>query len=226
MTNQGGVAATIGHSMTPDVGSQIKRGILGLVKTGGMVLGGVAVLAAVSAAFANPLQVFFRLIAVASMAMLILSIVTMVLTFRKAKAIEPVALLLSLAVSVIGTLVSLWFGGRPPPLSMSLAACLAGALIGAGWSLTTLLFIDSGQIRGHGTAWHLVIWGLTFAINQIGAVVFGRTPWAMTLLMLAGAGLTVGNTLGLLVRVRRVAALIPAMAVPAAPLQARGGTGR
>ncbi|QWG25278.1 hypothetical protein KMZ93_10560 [Bradyrhizobium sediminis] len=212
--------------MTYDVGSQLKREIFGLVKTGGMLLGGLAILAAVSALFANPLQVFFRLIAVASMAMLILSIVTMVLTFRKAKAIEPVALLLSLAVSVIGTLVSLWFGGRPPPLSISLAACLAGALIGVGWSLTTLLFIDNNQIRGRGTAWHLVIWGLTFAINQIGAVVFGHTPSAMTLLMLAGAGLTVGNTLGLLVRVRRVAALIPAMAVPAASQQAHGGTGR
>jgi hypothetical protein len=176
--------------------------------------------------FANPLQVFFRLISVAGMAMLVLSIVTMVLTFRRAKAIEPVALLLSLAVSVIGTLVSLWFGGRLPPPSMSLAACLAGALIGVAWSLTTLLFIDNGQIRGRGTAWHLVIWGLTFAINQIGAIMFGHTPSAMTLLMLAGAGLTVGNTLGLLVRVRRVAAMVPATAVPAASQQGRGRAGR
>lgn len=226
MINEGGVRRHIGHSMTHDVGLQIKRQILGLLKTGAMLLGGLAILAAISAFFANPLQTFFRLIAIASMAMLILSIVTMVLTFRKAKAIEPVALLLSLAVSVIGTLVSLWFGGRPPPTSLSLAACLAGALIGVGWSLTTLLFIDNHQIRGRGTAWHLVIWGLTFAINQIGAVAFGHTPQAMTLLMLAGAGLTVGNTLGLLIRVRRVAALIPAMAVPAAPQPTRGATGR
>ncbi|QWG15096.1 hypothetical protein KMZ29_10775 [Bradyrhizobium sediminis] len=124
--------------MPYDVESQIKRQILGRVKTGGILLGGLAILAAVSALFANPLRVFFRLIAVASMAMLILSIVTMVLTFRKAKAIEAVALLLSLAVIVIGTLVSLWFGGRPPPLSMSLAAGLAGVLqhgLGCGYSL-------------------------------------------------------------------------------------------
>lgn len=211
--------------MTRNIGAQIKSEILGRLKTGAMLIAALAVLAIISAFFPNPLQTFFRLISIAGMAMLILSVVMMVLTFRKAKTIEPVALLLALAISVVGTLISLWFGGRPPATSMVLAAVLAGSLIGVGWSLTTLLFIDNTQIRGRGTAWYLVIWGLTFAMNQIGAMVFGHVPSAMTLLMLASAGLTVGNTLGLVVRVQRVAAFISPMAIPtvAAPQAPRRG---
>jgi hypothetical protein len=202
--------------MTRNIGAQIKSEILGRLKTGAMLIAALAALAIVSAFFAHPLQTFFRLISIAGTAMLILSVVMMVLTFRKAKTIEPVALLLALAISVVGTLFSLWFGGRPPATAMVLAAALAGSLIGVGWSLTTLLFIDNTEIRGRGTAWYLVIWGLTFAMNQIGALVFGHVPSAMTLLMLASAGLTVGNTLGLVVRVQRVATTIS----PTAPLAA------
>lgn len=210
--------------MTRNIGAQIKSEILGRLKTGAMLIAALAALAVASLFFAHPLQTFFRLISIGGTAMLILSVVMMVLTFRKAKTIEPVALLLALAISVVGTLFSLWFGGRPPATPMLLAAVVAGSLIGVGWSLTTLLFIDNTEIRGRGTAWYLVIWGLTFAMNQIGAMVFGHVPSAMTLLMLASAGLTVGNTLGLVVRVQRVAATISPMAPTAtAPHAARRG---
>ena len=209
--------------MTRDIGAQIKGEILGRLKTGAMLIAALAALAIVSLFFAHPLQTFFRLISIAGTAMLILSVVMMVLTFRKAKTIEPVALLLALAISVVGTLFSLWFGGRLPATPMLLAAAVAGSLIGVGWSLTTLLFIDNTEIRGRGTAWYLVIWGLTFAMNQIGALVFGHVPSAITLLMLASAGLTVGNTLGLVVRVQRVAAYISPMAPTVSALAARHG---
>jgi hypothetical protein len=213
--------------MTRNIGAQIKSEILGRLKTGAMLIAALAPLAIVSLFFANPLQAFFRLISIGGTAMLILSVVMMVLTFRKAKTIEPVALLLALAISVVGTLFSLWFGGRPPATSMVLAAIVAGSLIGVGWSLTTLLFIDNAEIRGRGTAWYLVIWGLTFAMNQIGALIFGHIPSAMTLLMLASAGLTAGNTLGLVVRVQRVATTISPTAPMAAALRpARGGDAR
>lgn len=208
--------------MTRNIGAQIKSEILGRLKTGAMLIAALAALAIVSLFFAHPLQTFFRLISIAGTAMLILSVVMMVLTFRKAKTIEPVALLLALAISVVGTLFSLWFGGRPPATAMVVAAALAGSLIGVGWSLTTLLFIDNMEIRGRGTAWYLVIWGLTFAMNQIGALVFGHVPSAMTLLMLASAGLTAGNTLGLVVRVQRVATTISPTAPMAAALRPAG----
>ncbi|MCW5686952.1 MAG: hypothetical protein KIT76_00245 [Pseudolabrys sp.] len=191
-----------------NIGAQIKSEILGRLKTGAMLVAALAVLALISLFFASPLQTLFRLISIASTAMLILSVVMMVLTFRKARTIEPVALLLALGISIFGTLISLWFGGRTPAPSMLLAALLAGSLIGVAWSLTTLLFIDNTEIRGRGTAWYLVMWGLTFAMNQIGGLVFGHVPSAMTLLMLAGVGLTVGNTLGLVVRVQRVSVLV------------------
>lgn len=206
-------------------GAEIKNEVLGRLKTGAMLAAALAVLALISLFFESPLQTFFRLISIAGTAMLILSVVMMVLTFRKAKTIEPFALLLALGISIFGTLISLWFGGRTPATSMLLAALLAGSLIGVAWSLTTLLFIDNTEIRGRGTAWYLVIWGLTFAMNQIGGLVFGHVPSAMTLLMLAGVGLNVGNTLGLVVRVQRVAAFIPPVAI-AAPQAARGNNVR
>lgn len=206
--------------MTRNIGVQIKSEILGRLKIGAMLIAALAVLAIVSAFFPHPLQTFFRLISIGGTAMLILSVAMMVLTFRKAKTIEPVALLLALAISVVGTLFSLWFG-RLPTTSMLLAAVVAGSLIGVGWSLTTLLFIDNTEIRGRGTAWYLVIWGLTFAMNQIGALVFGHVPAAMTLLMLASAGLTAGNTLGLVIRVQRVAAFVSGVPPAAAPQPTR-----
>lgn len=182
----------------------------GLLKTVAAMAGGVLVLLVVSLFFADPLKVFFALLAVAGAAMTVLSVASMLLTFRQAKALAPMALLLSLAMSLASTLMSLWLATALPPSGVLLIALIVGGGAGIGWSYTTLLFIDGSQVRGRGTLWYLLIWALSFAANQLAIAAFGHVSAIMTVMMILSAGLTAGNTVGLLVRVRRATALIGA----------------
>jgi hypothetical protein len=180
----------------------------GLLKTIAAMAGGVLVLLVVSLFFDNPLKVFFSLLSVAGTAMTVLSVASMLLTFRQAKALAPMALLLSLAVSLASTLMSLWLATALPPAGVLFAALIVGGGAGIGWSFTTLLFIDGNQVRGRGTLWYLLIWVLSFAANQLAIAAFGHVSDIMTVMMILSAGLSTGNTVGLLIRVRRATAFI------------------
>lgn len=182
----------------------------GLLKTIAVMVGGVLVLLIVSLFFDNPLKTFFTLLSVAGTAMMLLSVATMLLTFRQARALAPMSLLVSLAVSLLSTLVSLGLAASLPSASVMFLALLGGAGAGIGWSYTTLLFIDGGQVRGRGTLWYLLVWALSFAVNQLATALVGQTATIVTVMMILSAGLTAGNTVGLLMRVRRAMALVAA----------------
>ncbi len=168
---------------------------------------GVAALAAISLLTANPLTTFMRLIAFVGVAMLLFSVAVMLLTFRRAREIVPAALLASLVVTLVSTFVSLALTHALPSSAIVFVAVLGGALVGAAWSLTTLLFVDGAQIRMCGTVWYLAVWALTLSFNQGATLLTGRTPVVMTVLTLVGTGLAIGNTLGLIVRARQAEAL-------------------
>lgn len=169
---------------------------------------GVGVLAVVCLFTANPFATFFRLVTFAGIGLMLISIVVMILTFKKAREVASAALLASLAVALLSTFVMLWFMPFAPPWGLMILAVLAGGLAGAAWSRTTRFFIDGGRLRMCGTIWYLAVWALTLAFNQGGAIITGRTPVAMTLLTLAGAGIATGNTLGLILRTRKTAVLL------------------
>jgi hypothetical protein len=189
--------------------------VKGLLKTAAMVAGGVLGLFVVSLFFEHPLQAFFTLLSVAGTAMMLLSVVSMLLTFRRAKTLAPLALLMSLGVSLFSTLLSLWLAADLPPAGLLVLGLIVGGAAGVGWSFTTLLYIEGDHVCGRGTVWSLLVWAVSFAANQIVTSMSEQGGGAAAVMMVVSAGLAAGNTIGLLFRVRRAAASIAASRVPA-----------
>ena len=168
----------------------------------------VAVLAVISFFTAHPLATFLRLVSFAGVGLMLLGVSVMILTFKKAREVAPAAMLASLAAALTGTFVSLAFAQTVPHRTLVLFALIVGGVLGAVWSRTTLLFVDGKSIRMRGTIWYLAVWALTLALNQGVAIVTGRTPLATALLALFGAGIAIGNTLGLILRAKKAVTLV------------------
>jgi len=174
-----------------------------------VVFGGglLAALIAVSFLTGNPLATFLRLLSLAGVVLMLLSVAAMLLTFRTARQVAPAALLASLVVTVISTFLALAIAGAIPSRLATIVALLGGGgLLGAAWSLTPRLSIDGAGVRMRGTTWYLAVWALLFAASQGVATFAGRTPIIIAILTLVGVGLAGGNTLGLLWRIQRTAA--------------------
>lgn len=149
----------------------------------------------------------FRVVGIVGMALFALSVVTMLLTFRKARRLSPWSLLIGAIVSVACTLVFFALAGTPLSLAAGLLATAAGAMVGIGWSLTNLLFVDGETVQARGNAWFLAVWAVSLMMPQATALAGGHTPYAAALVSFLGMGLAVGNSMGLLARYKRASAL-------------------
>jgi hypothetical protein len=152
----------------------------------------------------------FRVVGIIGMAMFALSVVTMLLTFRKARKLSPWSLAIGAAVSVFCTWIFFALAGAPLSAAAIVLAIAAGAMVGVGWSLTNLLFIDGNTVRARGNIWFLAVWALSLMMTQAAALAGGRTPYAVALVSFLGMGLAVGNSLGLLARYFRARGLLHA----------------
>ena len=156
----------------------------------------------------------FRIVGIVGMALFALSVVTMLLTFRKARKLSPWSLAIGAAVSVFCTVIFFALAGTPLSIAVIMLAVAAGAMVGVGWSLTNLLFIDGEAIRARGNIWFLAVWALSLLMTQAATLAGGQTPYAVALVSFLGMGLAVGNSLGLLARYARARRLLRA-AIPA-----------
>lgn len=152
----------------------------------------------------------FRIVGLIGMALFALSVVTMLLTFRKARKLSPWSLVIGAVVSMLCTWFFFALAGAPLSVAAILLAVAAGAMVGVGWSLTNLLFIDSGTIRARGNIWFLAVWAVTLIMTQVATLAGGKTPYAVALVSFLGMGLAVGNSLGLLARYARARRALPA----------------
>ncbi len=195
-----------GSTISAILTATLKR-LAAQIKTIGIVVGAAAaVLAIVSFFTAHPLVTFLKLISFAGVLLMLFSVAMMILTFKKAREVVPAAMLASLVAALIGTFVSLAFARSMPSSALVLLVLLAGGALGALWSRTTLLFVDQGRIRMRGTIWYLAVWALTLAVNQSMSIMTGRAPVVVSCLALAGAGLAIGNTSGLIFRANKASA--------------------
>ena len=158
--------------------------------------------------------VLFRIVGIVGMALFALSVVTMLLTFRKARKLSPWSLAIGAVVSVLCTWIFFALAGAPLSAAAILLAVAAGAMVGVGWSLTNLLFIDGDMVRARGNIWFLAVWALSLLMTQAASLAGGQTPYAVALVSFLGMGLAVGNSLGLLARYARARRLLRA-AIPA-----------
>ncbi len=142
----------------------------------------------------------FRIVGIVGMALFVLSALTMLLTFRKARKLSPWSLAIGAAVSVACTWIFFALAGAPLSAAAIALAIAAGAMVGVGWSLTNLLFIDGDAVRARGNVWFLAVWALSLMMTQVATLAGGRTPYAVAMVSFLGMGLAVGNSLGLLAR--------------------------
>lgn len=157
----------------------------------------------------------FRVVGLIGMTLFALSIVTMLLTFRKARKLSPWSLAIGAIVSVLCTWIFFALAGAPLSVAAIGLAVAAGAMVGVGWSLTNLLFIDGEAIRARGNIWFLAVWALSLLMTQAATLAGGQTPYAVALVSFLGMGLAVGNSLGLLARYARARRLLHgAVSVP------------
>lgn len=165
--------------------------------------GGLAAGAAVLLIVDPSGRLLMRVVAVAGMAMFALSVILMLLTFRKARTVQPLMLVISAATSVMATLAFQWLAGTALGGATQGLAVAAGLMLGIGWSLTTLMFIDGDAVRMRGTLWYLLVWALTLLLSQGVALSGLRSPHTLALMAYVGMGLAVGNSAGLIVRALR-----------------------
>jgi hypothetical protein len=169
-----------------------------------IVIGVVVVLLAPLAALNFPL--FLKVVSFGGTALFIFSIVIMLLTFRKAKKITPSSLAISAVMSLLSLFVYSFLLGARFPAWVGATSLTSGALIGAGWALTTPVHVKNGVVEREGTLWYLLVWGLIFAFNQLATTITGRPPQVAMMLLLLGTGVSVGNGGSLIAMFYRVTA--------------------
>lgn len=137
---------------------------------------------------------FFTLLSLGGILMLLLSALVMVATFKKAKSISPLSLMIGIGLSVLVALIYPLITGATPGILLPPSGLFVGFLVGLGWGATNTVFIDHGAIRSRGNAWYLMVWALTLAIPQGLSVVTGRPPNLALLLLFFGTGLVLGQS--------------------------------
>jgi hypothetical protein len=186
------------------IASQIGSEVRNLLKMGLMAGGGLLLILAASFLSSEPMATFFRVLSLAGTGMLLFSVLMMILTFRKASTVKPGALLVSLSITLVTMSVQMLVSPALPPMIVGLLAFAAGGMIGFGWSRTRLFFVDTDQVRCRGTAWYLVVWAGTFALNQLMGSLAGGAPAAVAGSLLVGSGIVLGSTGEQLLRWRKI----------------------
>lgn len=146
---------------------------------------------------------FYRLIGWLGVGLMILSVVAMVLTFRRAKRVNASSQVVPILVSLVTVMIYAALLKAPVGTGALVGFALLGTLVGGGWGLTGRFFESAGEIRTTGTAWHLFIWGSVFVVNQCVLMASGRGPSAMLLLLFLSMGLVWGRSGVMLARYYR-----------------------
>lgn len=147
---------------------------------------------------------FFRLISILCTALLVLTITTMVLTFRKAKNVSASSLAISMLVSGISLLIYSRILNADIGQITSIVVLCSGAMIGIGWSFTSRLMLTKTGVRRRGGLGYLIVWGSIFALNQLTALLTGRPPQIAMILLFMSTGLMIGHNLSLLIRAEKL----------------------
>jgi len=146
---------------------------------------------------------FYRLVGWFGVGLMILSVVAMVLTCRRAKRVTASSQVVPILVSLVTVMIYAALLRAPVGTGALAGFALLGTLVGVGWGLTGRFFQSGVDIRATGTAWHLLIWGSVFVVNQCVLMASGRGPSAMLLLLFLSMGLVWGRSGVMLARYYR-----------------------
>lgn len=146
------------------------------------------------------IPVLLKIASFLGLLLLLFSVLVMLLTFRKAKKVSPLSLVISMFFSLLSLIIYTELLQVRLSILWWIAGLGAGSLIGIGWSLTSRLFVEQGIIKTQGNIGYLVVWGLVFGLNQLITIITGRPIQIALLLLLSSTGLVLGNSSTILTR--------------------------
>lgn len=152
------------------------------------------------------------LLKVVSMIMLIIfaiSILLLILTYRKPKKVSLHSLAITLGVSLLSLVIFSAIIGYSPSFWLWLLMAIAGGAIGYFWARTTKVYLEKNQVKSQNSIWYLVVWGAVFFLNQLIIITTNRPP-AIAMAMLIMSTFIVWGTAGSIIQ--RYFRLQPALA--------------
>jgi len=122
----------------------------------------------------------------------ILSVVLLILTFRKPRKVSIFSLMLAIAISLITLTVFSLLTHYRPSLLLITAMGITGILIGIVWSQATRIYIENGNVMSRNSVWYLVVWGGIFALTQLIAITTNRLPSIIMALLVMSTASVIG----------------------------------
>jgi peptidoglycan/LPS O-acetylase OafA/YrhL len=125
-----------------------------------------------------------------------LSVVLLVLTFRKPRKVSVLSLILVIAISLVTLVVFSALINYHPSLTLLILMGAAGLVIGALWSQATQVYLQDGKVMSRNSVWYLLVWGGIFALTQLVSVATGRPPVVIMALLIMSTASVIGmNTM-------------------------------
>lgn len=138
------------------------------------------------------MPLIMKTISIILLIVFILSVVLLILTFRKPRKVSIFSLMLAMVIGLITlTVFSLITHYRPSLLLMA-AMAVTGLLIGVVWSQATRIYIENDKVMSHNSVWYLVVWGGIFALTQLIAIITNRLPSAIMALLVMSTASVIG----------------------------------
>jgi hypothetical protein len=143
--------------------------------------------------------IFSKLFSIIMLAIFALSVLLLILTYRKPKKLSLRSLGITLAMSMLSVVFYVSIIGYSASFGIWFFMALFGALIGYLWARTSEVYIENDQIMSRNSVWYLVVWGGVFALNQIITTLTSRPP-AIAMAMLIFSTFIVWGTNGSIIR--------------------------
>ena len=173
------------------------------------------------------MDLLLRLFALLATGVFLLAVLLVLLTFRRARRVTAAGLLVPVGMSLAVLALYCAILGATPRAVWVVVGLIGGGAAGALWARTHRLFRGGdGAVRSRANLWYLAVWASVLALNQLVAVVAGRSSRVLVGLLVFSTGIALGNGLALLRRLRRLRAVALALAVlPVVATPARAARG-
>jgi hypothetical protein len=144
------------------------------------------------------LGIILKTISIIMLIVFILSIVLLIITFRKPKKVSIPSIAITIVISLITLIVFSSLTQYAPPAWLWLFLVVIGIAIGIFWARTTRVFTKDNQVMSQNSILYLAVWGGIFAINQLITIATNRPPDVTMALLLISTG-TVWGTNGAII---------------------------
>lgn len=153
------------------------------------------------------MELLARLFSLASIPLFILGFGRMIRQVNREQALSQRGPLVNLVISPLLLAFNVIVLRQAQVNAIGPLFLILGIGFGLAWGLSTRLSLRDGSVIGKQSALHLVFWAFSLAITQL-LVVVAPASWVVggLVLMFFSTGTTLGTSLNLLVRMRRLEA--------------------